>query len=106
VLVDCEEYLGNLGFGVGFQLFLNIRGGAFQCHVACCCVFNDVWFGGYEQVEVKRDLVAASLLLLKLGVNIKKKLFCRRNLGCSFSLKTVYANGNDNACNRILRADD
>jgi len=105
VLVDCEEDLGNLGFWVRFQFFLNIRKGTFQSHGAWSWILNDIRLGGYNQAEVKRNLVAASFLLFKVGVHIEKKLLCRRNTGGSFSVKTVHANGNDDACNRIFRAD-
>jgi hypothetical protein len=50
-------------------------------------------------------VVNALFLLFKLGVYIEEKLFCRQRLPCSFSLKAIYANGNDDAGNRILRAD-
>ena len=48
VLVDGEENLGNLGFRVCFQLFLDICGWTFQSNNAFSCVFNDVWLGGYK----------------------------------------------------------
>jgi len=50
-------------------------------------------------------VVNALFLLFKFGVYIEKKLFCRQIVPCSFSLKAIYTNGNDDACNRILWAD-
>ncbi len=72
MLVNCEEYLGNLRFRVNLQLLLNVSRFAIQNHAPGSDVADNVRFGVYNKVEAKGNLVAHLLLLFQLGVYIKK----------------------------------
>ncbi len=73
MLVDGEENLGNLGFGVNFKFLFYVVGFAYEGNGAGGDVFDDVGFSRNRQAKPQRGLGVVFFLFFELGVYVKKQ---------------------------------